>query len=102
MTVLRDHRGPHDVGSTCVARTMHHHPLGDAVGTCEVPTEHSVGPGGRGSKSLSVRKPFPHLELLGWPSVPHLWGWRGKNRGLDPMQQGAFLLLLCDGAEDTF
>jgi hypothetical protein len=79
------------------------HPLGDAVGMSGVLTEHSVGPGGRRLRSFLVRKSFPLLELLGWPSVPHLWGWQGgQNRGLDPMQQGTLCLLQGGGAKDAF
>jgi hypothetical protein len=81
---------------------MCRHPMGDAVGMSEVQTRHSVSLGGHRSKSLSVRKPFPHLELLGWPYVPRLWGGGGgQNRGLDLMQQGAFFLLLGGSTKDA-
>jgi hypothetical protein len=59
----------------CVWLGLHRHPLGDAAGMSGVPIEHSTGPSGLRSRSLPVKKPFPHPELLGRPSVPHLWGW---------------------------
>jgi hypothetical protein len=58
---------------------MHIITLGDAVGTSEVPTGHSSIPSGRGSKIFSMRKPSPCLELLEWPSVSRLQGWRGAE-----------------------
>jgi hypothetical protein len=53
--VLHDRHGPHNLDSTCVVGTMHRRPPGDAVGTSEVLTRHSVGPNGHRSKSLLVR-----------------------------------------------
>jgi hypothetical protein len=63
--VAHDHHNPHDMGSACMARTAHRHPLGDAVGMSGVPTEHSAGPSSRRSRSLSVMKLFPRPEPLG-------------------------------------
>jgi hypothetical protein len=47
-------------------------PLGDVVGTLELLIGYSSDPGGNRSKSLSVRKSFPCLELLERPSISHL------------------------------
>jgi hypothetical protein len=92
------------MGSTCVVGTAHHHPLGDVAGMFGVPTEHSIEPSGRRSRSLPVRKSFPLPEALGWPSIPHLWGWwgGGQNRDLDPMQQGILRLFYGGDVEDPF
>jgi hypothetical protein len=54
-----------DAGLVRVAGTASHHPLGDVIGTSEVLTRHSIGLGGRRSKSLPVRKSFLHPQLLG-------------------------------------
>jgi hypothetical protein len=91
-----------NTGSTCMAGTARRHPLGDAARIFGVLTEHSVGSGIHRSRSLLLRKFFPLLELLGWHSVRHLWGWWGEqNRGLDSIQQGTLRLLHDGGAEDS-
>jgi hypothetical protein len=69
----RDRRGLHSMVFTCVAGTVHRYLLGDAVGTPKVPIEHSVGSSDHRLKILLARKPFPHPEPLGRPSVPHPW-----------------------------
>jgi hypothetical protein len=71
------------------------HPLGDAVGMSGVLTEHSVGPGGRRLRSFLVRKSFPLLELLGWPSVPHLWGWQGGGGRIEVSTRCSRELFAC-------
>jgi hypothetical protein len=62
---------PLNVGSTRVGGTACRDPLGHAVGALEIPTGQSVVLGGSRPRSLLVRRLFPRLESLGWPSVPH-------------------------------
>jgi hypothetical protein len=44
-----------------------------------VPIERMGGLNGRGQRILSVMKPFPYREPLGWPFVPHPQDGRGSK-----------------------
>jgi hypothetical protein len=85
----------------CGVGTMHHCPPGGADDEPGVPTECLDDPDGRGRKSMSVRKSFQPLELLGWPIAPSHGTVEGRYGGLDPLLYETLCLWRGGGVEDV-